>query len=169
MRFYSKNQQAFVEGLFHRIRAHYGENLRSLAVFGSFARLENRLNSDLDVLIVLDKSPCDGRLALQEDFVRNIEMPLAQFEKALEQQGIRTEISNLIFTKSKAAHFNPLYLDMTEHVIIIFDRDDFLKGILVDVRAKMHQWGSVKKHLGGRWYWEIKPGLRWGETFDYDQ
>ncbi len=169
MRYYSENQRVFIETLLNKIRSHYGDQLTSLAVFGSFAREENRLNSDLDLLIILEDSNAKGRLELQDDFVRQVEMPLDGLRRDLETEGIHTEISNIFLKRPQAAHFNPLYLDMTEHSVLVFDADSFLENTLAKVRQKMLQWGSVRKPIGGHWYWEIKPGLRWGERINYDQ
>lgn len=167
IKFFSKGHRKLVESLISAIRKHYSDHLISLAIFGSYARGENRLNSDLDLLIVLDEGSFPGRLKANEEFVREIELP-AERSLGPTEKTLRMEVSPLILTKKGAGHFLPLYLDMVQDRILIFDRDDFLKKILQKTQNKMEAWGSKKKSMGGHWYWEIRPGTRWGEVFDYD-
>jgi predicted nucleotidyltransferase len=53
LRTFSKTHAAYVAALLGRIQAHDAERLTALVVFGSYARGENHLGSDLDLFIVL--------------------------------------------------------------------------------------------------------------------
>lgn len=166
---FSPAHQAFLEDLFGKIIDYYGPRLTSLVLYGSYARKENRLNSDVDLLIVLNNESKRSRLKLNEEFVKEVEFPLDSQRNLLEKEGILLNISSLILTEAMAKHFLPLYLDMVEYHRILFDKDSFMQTKLEDVRRKMARWGSQKREIGGHWYWEIRPGLRWGEIIDYDQ
>lgn len=148
---------------------HYGQDLVSLAIFGSYARGENCHNSDIDLLIVLDEEAPHNRRQRIDDFVRNIEASLDELSAPCGVDGIQPDISPIILQKQEAGRFLPIYLDMVTHHVLIEDRGHFLKDVLDHVAQKMKAWGSIKKSIGGHWYWEIKPGLKWGETIDYDQ
>jgi hypothetical protein len=138
-----------------------------LVVYGSFTRAENRVNSDLDLFIVLKSAP-RSRLDRSLDFVRSVELPSEAATERSAGEDVHTEVSPLILTESEAAHFLPLYLDMADHCVLIRD-SGFLKDVLEETRRKMKRWGSRKKTVGGHWYWEIKPGAKWDEVIDYDQ
>ena len=61
--------------LLKRIKEYYGEQLVSLVIFGSYARKENKLSSDLDILIILIRTNRPRHERIRE-FVEEIEMAL---------------------------------------------------------------------------------------------
>lgn len=169
IKYLSNDHRNYLDALFERVQVYYGGQLVSLAIFGSYARRENRLNSDLDLLIILHSPEKEGRLKRMEAFVKFVEIPLDPQRALFEKDGFEMEISPLILNDEESRAFLPLYLDMVKHHILIVDHEDFLKKKLKQVEEKMQRWGSRKKEIGGHWYWEIKPGLKWGEVLDYDQ
>jgi uncharacterized protein len=152
-----------------RIRDHYATRLVTLAIFGSYARGEPRLGSDLDLLLVLASADGPGRSSRTEDFVHHVEQPCDQQLQKLFEEGISMELSPLILVREEARNFNPLYLDMATSCRILEDRDGFFEGVLNQVRRQMSRWGSERMDVGGRWLWEIRPGLKWNEVLRYDQ
>lgn len=169
LKYYSKAHEQWVASLLGKIQQVYGEHLTSLAIFGSYARQENRLNSDLDLLIIVQNFEKKGRLKRQGEFVHQIEMPLESLARTVHAEGISTEVSNLLLTPFEADRFLPIYLDMTAHHMMVIDRGGFLQKILERTGAQMKKWGSQRKQAGNHWYWEIRPGLKWNEVLDYDQ
>ncbi len=159
LKFFSPSHRDHFEALVERIKAYYDSSLLSLVIYGSYARGENRLDSDLDLLIVLDPLPKRSRLQRQEDFIRNIELV----------DDVLMEVSPFILGRKEASSFSPLYLDMVSDHVLLVDREDFLKNLLKEFSEKMKRWGSRRVPVGGHWYWEIKPGLKWNEVIDYDQ
>ncbi len=145
-------QAEIIEKLFNRIIEFYGDNLVSLAVFGSFARGEPKLNSDIDILIILERKEGIGKeiQRFQEHIERVVEEGL---QELYEIHGINMEISPFILSYEDAKYFNPIYLDMVEHSIIIFDRDNFLKRILEKMREKMDQF--QKYEAGTTYIWDM--------------
>lgn len=170
MKYFSKNQQKYVESLFQGIYKHYGDHLVSLVVFGSYARGEQRFNSDLDILVILDEAyPIKSRFKRVGDFVAFVENQVDDLRAMCEGERIYMEISPFIVTSKEALFFNPLYLDMVQSSLIIEDKNDFFLKILHRTKSSMQKWGSQKKQIGNNWYWEIKKGLTWNEVMDYDQ
>ncbi len=165
---FSQEQEVFLDSLFRKIEETYQDRLISLAVYGSYARGEARLNSDLDLFIVLRGSN-DNRSARRDQFIAQIENPLEKDRLRLASHGIRIELSPLILNQSEADRFLPIYLDMVDSCVVIRDQGDFLKRRLLTIREKMRRWGSRRHEVAGGWYWEIQPGLKWNETIDYDQ
>lgn len=167
--YFSPQHRQFIEALFQQVRRHYGPNLVTLAVYGSYARGEARPNSDIDLLIVLDHVAEKGRRKRIGDFVRNVETPVDRIRLVSEKEGNAVDVSVLIVSKDEAQSFQPLYLDMAGYVVLLEDKNNFLKMRLDRVREKMKIWGSRKVEAGGHWYWDICPALKWGDVIDYDK
>lgn len=166
--YYSKAQQRYISILMDAIVHHYGRRLLSLAVFGSFARGTHKSNSDLDILILLDDGHAQSVSKRLQEFT-TIELSLLDAEDDCVKTDVEMDLSPVILSAREAEHFNPLYLDMTEDCLILIDRENFLQRILDSVREKKSRWGSQKISIANQWYWNIKPGLSWGERIDYDQ
>ena len=156
LRLFSSDHEKYVAELLDRIIRHYSGNLVSLVIFGSYARRENRLTSDLDILIILKKAKSRGERI--REFVECVEMPLEMQAQKLADEGIFVDISPIILSTMEAGYFNPLYLDMLEHAVIVVDRDGFFKNIIERVREKVEEWGSYREYFGNRWVWVVKKG-----------
>lgn len=168
IKFYTEEQSAYLSALLSELLCFYGGKLVSVFLFGSMASCNNRLNSDCDLLIVLDLEGPVSRRLLNRDF-NFMETRLAEMEVRMFKSGVSMEISPLILTKQEALKFNPLYLDMVDNHLPIFDKDDFLAGVLSDMRKRFLAWGSSKHPVGNGWYWIIKKDICLGEVLNYDQ
>ncbi len=166
--FHSQQQFQCVSILIDCLRRHYGENLNSVAIFGSYARREARLNSDLDLYIVLKNAPYPSRNKVNRDFTESVENKLIAILEELRSTGICMDISPVIFSIEQASCFNPLYYDMTEHAFIIQDENDFLKEKIEATREMMKKNGSKKVIVGGHWYWIAKPAPKFEEIISYE-
>ena len=159
---------AAMEGFLHELRLRtedfYGERLVSLAVFGSHASGRARLRSDLDLLIVLNHAAPRRRLRLDE--FERVEADIAPALEALEAQGWSADLSPVIRTRDEAEGFSILYLDMTVHVRILVDRDDFLRKRLDRMRTELQRLGAERRTAGDRWYWVLKKDYRPGDVFE---
>ena len=137
---------------------HYGERLISLAVFGSVGRGTPRPDSDIDLLLVIKGLPL-GRITRVKEF--------AAIETALGMaiQG-RIELSPVFKTPEEIANGSPLFLDMVEDVRMLFDRDDFFKNILKNLKERLQRLGARRIWQGNVWYWDLKPDYKQGEIFE---
>lgn len=95
-----------------------------------------------------------------------LEEELSPALEELEAQGWSADLSPVIRTRDEAEGFSVLYLDMTVHVRIIVDRDDFLRRRLDRMRAELQRLGAERRTLGDRWYWVLKKDYRPGEVFE---
>jgi predicted nucleotidyltransferase len=139
----------------------YGDRLKSLCVFGSVAGGIMRPDSDIDLLCVCDPLPM-GRMARVLEF----EAVDALCERPLKQglrQGVNTTFSPLIKTPEEVRQGSPVFLDMTETVRILFDREGFLEGYLGALKDKLRRLGARKVMYGGGYYWILKPDIAPGE------
>lgn len=140
--------------------AELGERLVSLVLFGSVARGQARPTSDIDLIVVAEAFPrslVDRRRPL-----------LGLWEEARAAQGLPYVEWNLVTkTPDEARVHSPLYLDVVEDGIVIFDRNGFFQTVLQGLRERMQALGSRRIHLpDGSWYWDLKPDFRFGEVVE---
>ena len=64
----------------------------------------------------------------------------------------------------EARRFSRIYLDMTEHVLVIYDKDQFFMQTLEDVRNFLSKIDAQKRWIGKKWYWVFKPDVEIGEV-----
>ena len=136
----------------------YGERLISLAVFGSVGRGTPRPDSDIDLLLVIKDLPV-GRIARVKEFAA-IETTLGMAIKG------RIELSPVFKTPEEIANGSPLFLDMVEDVRMLFDRDDFFKNALKNLKERLQKMGARRIWQGNVWYWDLKPDYKQGEIFE---
>lgn len=158
-------QQAWLE-LAHAVAENalksYGARLLTFAVFGSVARGAARADSDLDCLLVVDPLP-DGRGARLREF----EVVDRLSETAVQDawsKGISADISPIFKTPEEMNYGSPLMLDMTEHLLFLFDRDSTTRDLIDDFRHRLDKAGAVKVRQGLQWYWDLKPDFKPGDT-----
>ncbi len=60
----------------------------------------------------------------------------------------------------------PLYLDLVEDAVLLFDRDGFFAGALEHLRRSLRRTGVRRLRLGKIRYWDLKPDLVPGEIFE---
>jgi hypothetical protein len=141
-------------------RTTLGGRLVSLVLFGSVARGDAHAPSDIDLLVVADGFPrslSDRRRLL-----------LDQWARVRAERGLGAVEWNLVTkTPDEARHHSPLYLDMVEDGILLFDRDGFFASILDAMRTRMRALGSRRVYLPDQsWYWDLKPDFRFGEVVE---
>ncbi len=139
------------------LRQRYGNGLRSVAVFGSIGRGSANVDSDMDVLVVGD---FQGDMAFRIDELSDVEFS-GETEREitwLRTHGVRCHISWFPLTYEEALGFRPIYLDMTEDAMIIYDVDGLLTKILTRLRGTLKQKSAKRMWLDkARWYWTLGP------------
>ena len=147
-----------------QVRLALGDRLVSIVLFGSVARGDPSPTSDLDLLIVARDLPT-GQFARK----RLLQAADAAFEPALvaaERQGIETRLARIVRTPQEAARPIPLYLDLTEDAVLLYDADGFFAAVLDRLRASLRRLGSRRIREGRHWYWDLKPDFRRGDVIE---
>lgn len=152
------------ECLLTAVRQHYGTRLWTLAVYGSCARGAPRPDSDIDVLLIADDLPA-GRVARAEGFVA-VEDMLAPFFEELRELDLHWYLSPVFKTREEVAAGSPLFLDMTEDALLLFDRDGYFAAVLERLRGRLEELGARRVWRGNAWYWDLKPDYEPGEVFE---
>lgn len=145
-----------VAELKQKIIDYYGNRIVSIVVFGSLARGTAIPESDIDLLLII-KNLHRRKMKRIEEFIDNVEDKL---------HGISSYISPIIKTPEEASQGSPLFLDMVFDSLILYDRDSFFKNILERLRKRLDQLGSKRVFRGNRWYWILKPDLKYGEVIE---
>lgn len=143
----------------------FGDNLISLILFGSWARGEQRPDSDIDILIVLEE--VGDRYYIHKK-IDAIEDMLFKWLVESGYSGLKPYISPVIYDKRTALRFRPLYLDIVFDYKIIVDRHGFMEGVLERLRSRMKEWGSKRVYMGNFWYVDLKPGMKLGEVIEFE-
>ncbi len=156
--------QILIEKFVQRAKERFGDNLVSVVLYGSVARGGYRPDSDIDLLLVFEELPHStyDRFNLVVGLKREVEQEVPQRLAEGQFHGF----SAILRTREEARRTKPYYIDMTDDAILLYDRDDFFKGVLDRLRARMRELGSKKIYVGDKWYWILKPDLEFGEEFE---
>lgn len=141
-----------------------GDRLVSVVLFGSVARGEAGPYSDIDLLIVIELLPA-GRFA-RKDVLAALDPMVDAKLVDLERQGCFHRLCRLIKTKEEAARIVPLYLDLTEDAVLVYDREGFFAAVLARLRARLQVLGAVRKRMGKVRYWDLNPDWKPGERVE---
>ncbi len=141
----------------------FGADLISLVLFGSVARGASKPESDIDLLIILEKAPDSYYRRLEP--VVDIELKLRR--ETFENTGAAPMFSSIILSKEEAMENRNIFLDMLDASVILYDKDDFFKNRLKELKKRLLQLGSKKVVLEDKtWYWNLKPGSAPGEVIE---
>ncbi|MEM0505364.1 MAG: nucleotidyltransferase domain-containing protein [Sulfolobales archaeon] len=142
----------------------FGSELISFVVYGSVARCEAGRESDIDVLIVLENPP-KSRLKRQELFML-VEEGVEEEVERLRSQGYSVDFSPIIKSVNEAKKVSPIYLDMVEDAVVLYDRKNFFTNILNNLREKLKELGAERVRCGRKWYWRLKRDYKFGEVIE---
>lgn len=153
-----------LDGLLRELLKVFGDGLVSLVVFGSVARGEARRDSDIDVLIVVEELPRSRfeRLAKYMEAEKRLDPQLDE----LLDKGYAVTISPILKTRDEAERFSPLYLDMVEDAVIIWDKEGFFENVLRGLKSRLDELGAERVWVGRKWYWRLKKEYRFGEVIE---
>ncbi len=142
----------------------YGHRLVSLVLYGSVGRQTPNYESDIDILIIAEQLP-RGRMRRIQEFTRVEENLNDEFER-LYKKGIYTTLSPIIKSKEEVLFGSPLFLDMIDDSIILYDKENFFKNYLKKFKRKLQNLGAKRVNLGDYWYWILKSDYKPGEVFE---
>ncbi|MEM1507562.1 MAG: nucleotidyltransferase domain-containing protein [Candidatus Bathyarchaeia archaeon] len=158
--------RSLIEKLLNSLFAKLGDKLVSVIVYGSVARGSTRKDSDIDILIVAETLP-KSRMMRQKLFLL-IEEPLEPLIDDLWDKGFHVDFSPIILSLEEASRIRPIYLDMVEDSIILYDRNGFFKNIMDRLRKRLEELGAKRVWVGDKWYWVLKPDIRFGEVVEIE-
>lgn len=121
-----------------------------------------RKYSDFDLLIIVNNLPTSR-------FERTVMFSKAEklLEKRLDElftKGYVVSFSPIIKTPEEAKRIKPLYLDMVDDCIIVYDKECFFEKILERLSLRLKELGAERVWVGKRWYWRLKKDYKFGEV-----
>ncbi len=141
----------------------FGADLISLVLFGSVARGAAKPESDIDLLIILKDAPVSYYRRLEP--IIDIELKLR--EEAFETTDAAPMFSSIVLSKEEAMENRNIFLDMIDGSIILYDKNNFFKNRLKELKKRLLQLGSEKIVLKDKtWYWNLKPDGAMGEVIE---
>ena len=155
----------FIEHLAQELQEKIGDDLISVILYGSYARGQIGVGSDVDILIIarnLSPSSLDRQVFFNK-ILPVVEEPL---RKGLHRMGYFPYISAILKTPEEANRVSRFYFDMIDEAKIFLDKDDFFKSVLERVRKRLKELGAKKIQVGKMWYWDLKPDYRPGDVFE---
>ncbi|MBI2215799.1 MAG: nucleotidyltransferase domain-containing protein [Candidatus Rokubacteria bacterium] len=144
----------------------YGDDLRSLVLYGSVARGSFGPGSDVDLLIVLDRSPLSWGKRMSQ-FIRGIvERPEVERAAAgLRRSHVPSRVEPIVLTEAELAPHPPLLLDLTEDSVVLVDSGGVFAREIARVRDRLAELGARRVwHSPDRWYWLLTPEIEPGQV-----
>ena len=148
------------------VKAHFGDRLVSLCFFGSVVRGEASPDSDIDALVVADGLPRDFGSRIRETNSMHESLKKRPTYKRLRSERRSAQISDIYLTRDEALSHPPILLDIADHGLIVYDRDEFLAEVLRDVREKLKILGARKVLAKKGYYWVLKPDATPNEVIE---
>ncbi len=157
--------RAYAEDIAAILLHDWGDSLVSVVLYGSVARGDAGPLSDVDLVIVREEVP---RGAFdRRDMFREAIKEIEEFKYVAPGADYPPFITSVIKGRVEAEYHSPLYLDITEDGILLYEKDGFFEGILDEMRTRMAELGSKRVWLAdGSWYWDLKPDYKFPEIFE---
>jgi len=57
---------------------------------------------------------------------------------------------------------------MVEDAVVLYDKDMFFETILERLRKMLKELGAKRIWVGDKWYWMLKPDIRFGEVVEIE-
>ncbi len=138
--------------------------VRSVVLFGSVARGEQRQRSDVDIIVVSEAFPesYSARLDLLRPILQEAKSQRSYLQ--LLKTGYHLSFSAVPYRPEDLNETPPLLLDVSEEGIILYD-DGLMRRKLAEVKQRLRALGSKRvRTRTGKSYWILKPDLRPGEV-----
>ncbi len=137
--------QSILTEITKKAKTYWMKDLVSIVVFGSFAKRRKKYN-DVDLLIVLKD--------IKEDRIRRIPN-IVGFKASLD---VSSPVDVLLLSKRECAgnfrNHNPLFLDVTLDGVVVYDMNDFARGLIDETARYIKDRNIVRK--GTAWFFPLK-------------
>ena len=132
----------------------FGDDLITLAAFGSRVRGQATPESDLDIVLVIRGLP------RQRFARRRLVSPLAH----VVGDSFAETVSTIPLTPEEASRVKPFYLGMLDGHRLLVDRGGFFRRVLDRLERRLEELGARRlvDELGNA-YWDLKPDYVLGE------
>jgi predicted nucleotidyltransferase len=157
--------KSLLEKLTKPLQEEFQDKLISVVLYGSIVKGDNRKDGDIDLLLVIKDLPktITERVILFDKVERKLDYDIMR----LMDEGYYVTFSPILKTPEEAMRFSPIYMDMTEDAIILYDRDGFFRKVLEKTKKRLKELGFERVWLSKKsWYWR-KRNYKFGEIIDF--
>ncbi|KPV61870.1 MAG: Nucleotidyltransferase domain protein [Candidatus Bathyarchaeota archaeon BA2] len=150
------------------LKAHLGEDLIAVILYGSLARGEAELHkSDIDLYVVASYWPCffNHRFEILEGVFKELEAT-KEYRDALSKE-LHVSFSEYPLTIEEALRHGPLDLEVYADGIVLYDREGFADRKFSELELRLNRIGAQQKDVGKRKrLWILKPKVEFGEVIE---
>ena len=119
----------------------------------------------IEIMIVIIKVIDNPQVRIEQ--LLKVEYAVQEEIRRLREHGIHTGLSFYPLKPEEAERLPDLFLDLTEDAVILYDEDRLLERILLELKAKLLRQGAVRVFVDqDRWYWDLRPGYKFGEIVE---
>jgi len=158
-----KEYVGLIEKYCSLIKNHFRDRLISICLFGSVARGEAKPGSDIDILVVADALPRDIGMRIKETNYIHEYLKKSEAYISLRKSNVSGLVSDIFFTPEEIERHPPILLDMVEDGIIWYDKEDFLRKVLLSIKENLKNLEAKKVTTEKGYYWILKPDIKPGE------
>jgi predicted nucleotidyltransferase len=142
---------AALSSLVERCRSVFGQDLLGLVIFGSMARGEEFPDSDVDILVIVDRR-CRLRRSLYERWANEIEPVI--------NDPLGRELSpHFCYPPSSPEEAGGLWLEVSIDGVVLWERDAAVSRHLRAIRRYLASGGAMRRIQHGHGYW-VRRGAR---------
>ncbi|MCL4398958.1 nucleotidyltransferase domain-containing protein [Candidatus Parvarchaeota archaeon] len=125
------------------------EGVKGVVLFGSISKGTATKYSDIDLFIIVE-----GKLGDYYDYAHTAIMSLNERRQVLVEKGVFNYLSPTVVGIEDLNEFKPLYLDIADYGIVLYDPEGIVGGFMKKMKAIPHRreqtvYGEVLK-------WKIK-------------
>lgn len=142
----------------------FGDDILSVALFGSVARGTAKKDSDIDLLIIHKEVSYDSAKRFLD---LQFEMEDKEAYKELRNRGFYPCLSPIFMTSDELSIKPLILLDIMDHGIILKDEEGVLLDKIQKLKIRLGELGSKKIVFeDGSWAWDLKPDWKIGEVIE---
>ena len=143
-----------------------GDQITSIALYGSVARGMARPESDIDVFVVAGKAETERDVIRRRIMDLEYEFWNGDESESLREQGYRASVETLVVSEAHARRGFSIYLDMTLEAVVLYDPSGFFAQRMEQVKARMAELKSRREWIDDDCYvWRLKGDMKLGEIF----
>lgn len=149
-----------LKDLVRESKKHWGKRLRGVLLFGSTAD-HLKPSADIDLMFAVERLQKHRPRRIAE--FDEIEKKLQRCLHELQEVNVHLRCSPILRTPTEWSYFSPLYLDLPERSLILYDPDRLFKRILQRTTQWIKSSGAKKIKHGLLWYWDLNPSMKSSE------
>ena len=74
----------------------------------------------------------------------------------------------IIKSREEASRISPLYLDLVEDAVLLYDKNALFKEGLEKLKTRLAELNAERVRVGKKWYWDLKSDFQFGERIEIE-